>query len=88
VGGFEGYRWHQLLSDYAHHQMSGSGNQEENVVAALVADVIVPRFKALMPAYDVYSSAATTKALAVVEEITYCIDQTGHKYEVRGCSGV
>lgn len=80
--GFEGFRWHQLLSDYAHHQMTGSGLEEENTVAALVADVVIPRFKSLMVGYDVYSSTATTKALSVAEEITYCVDRNGHKYEV------
>lgn len=75
------FKWHAALSNYSHE--SGQTEAEDNVVGAMVADVVVPRLQDLAKvAYDPYSTSATTKALNLVEEVTYCVDKNGRKFEV------
>lgn len=77
----EHFKWHATLSNYSHE--AGQTEAEDNVVGAMVADVVVPRLQELAKsAYDPYSTSATTKALNLVEEVTYCVDKNGRKFEV------
>lgn len=81
----DAYQWHASLSSYAHHEHADAAHadaENDDVVAGLVGAAVVPRLQAYArEAYDPYSSRATGRALAIVEEVTYCLDRDGRKFE-------
>ena len=86
----DAYRWHQSLASYAHvdhghtnGHLPKASVEEDDLVAAMVGQTMVPRLQLFArDAYDPYSSRATTQALSMVEEVTYCLDPDGRKFEV------
>lgn len=64
-------------------------NEDDHVVNAAVATIIMPRLRKIaLEAYDPFSRSMTSKALHVVEEISYCIETTNPRFQVSGLIGV
>ena len=93
VSDLSAYQWHQNLSSYGHRERSGDEPQDDDenkpdesaeVVNALVTSVVIPRLEKLArSAYDPYSSRQTVAALRVVDEVSYCVETSSAKFEVR-----
>lgn len=92
----DAYEWHSSLTAYqeeaealdmsaATDGMAPPRGEDESVVNAAVATVILPRLRRIaVEAYDPFSRSMTTKALHVVEEISYCLETTNQRFQV-GC---
>ena len=58
-------------------------NEDDSVVNAAVATVILPRLRKLaVEAYDPFSRTMTSRALHVVEETSYCLETTNQRFQV------
>ena len=88
----EEFRWHRALVEYQHARAAsaelGRGEDQldlqDDVVNGMVATVVVPRLRKLaLDGYDAYSSKATDSTLTVMEEITYSMELTNPKFEVK-----
>jgi GC-rich sequence DNA-binding factor len=86
----ESFSWHKALTDFQHARASSveaiAGAEQldpaDDVVHGMVATVVVPRLRRLvLDGFDPYSSSGTTKALATVEEITYCLETNHVRFE-------
>jgi GC-rich sequence DNA-binding factor len=92
----DSYTWHRSLTDYQEeaealdHSTSSSNGQhyqspseDEAVVNAAVATVLLPRLRKLTSeAYDPFSSPMTSRALQVIEEISYCLEVSNPRFQV------
>ncbi|SCZ88564.1 BZ3500_MvSof-1268-A1-R1_Chr10-2g03001 [Microbotryum saponariae] len=97
--GLDSYHWHSSLTAFGHasHPPNGEADDDSHmdeddappdesaeVVNALVTSVVIPRLIALAKAsYDPWSKKQTMKALALVDEVSYCVETTSPKFEVR-----
>lgn len=90
--GLDAYRWHSNLGEYGHSAppVSQDGHQYEEedesevVVNALVSSVVIPRLEKLAKeSFDPLSKNQTTKALALLDEISYCVERKSQRFEVR-----
>lgn len=64
-----------------------ASNEDDHVVNAAVATIILPQLRKIaLEAYDPFSRSMTSRALYVVEEISYCIEITNQRFQVR-CFG-
>ena len=54
---------------------SSAGGDDE-ILAAMLTRVVVPRLEALAQAYDAYSDMETNAALQVVEQVSYVVEKT------------
>lgn len=62
-------------------------DESAEVVNALVTSVVIPRLERLArAAYDPLSSRQTVAALRVVDEVSYCVETSSPKFEVRPAS--
>lgn len=76
------YDWHVAMVDFQHKREQEG--EVDDTLQGIVATVVIPRLRKLaVEAYDPFSSRATTRALSVVEEITYCLDPSHPRFEVR-----
>ena len=87
----DAYKWHQALSAFQHARAESAGAKgedqatvdEDDVVNGMVTTVVIPRLRKLaVEAFDPFSSKAASRALAVVEELTYCFDMNHPRFEV------
>ncbi|KDE06831.1 hypothetical protein MVLG_02867 [Microbotryum lychnidis-dioicae p1A1 Lamole] len=94
--GLDSYHWHSSLTAFGHASHPNGGADDDShmdeddappdesaeVVNALVTSVVIPRLIALAKAsYDPWSKKQTMKALALVDEVSYCVETTSPKFE-------
>jgi GC-rich sequence DNA-binding factor len=84
----ESYAWHSSLAAFSHVDepapAPGVHVDDTDAVCALVESAVVPQLQNLaVDGYDPYSATATKAALALVEEVSFCVDRNGQKFEVR-----
>lgn len=71
------------MSNSSNGRAPPTSSEDDNVVNAAVATVILPRLRKLaVEAYDPFSRSMTGKALHVVEEISYCLETTNQRFQV------
>lgn len=85
--GLDAYKWHSKLGSYGHTEESytqeGEADESEVVVNALVTSVIVPRLEKLArETFDPMSRKQTTRALGLIEEVSYSVEKTSPRFEV------
>ena len=89
----DSYTWHQALTAFQHAREQSLGpdgqpahlDPEDDALNGMMNTVVVPRLRQLaVEGYDPYSARATSAALQVVEEISYCLDTGSARFEV-GC---
>lgn len=86
--GLDGYQWHANLSSFGHSAANDTdGNPEtedesEAVVNLLVTSTVIPRLEKLAATYDPLSARQTQRAVGVVDEVSYCVDKSSHRFEV------
>lgn len=70
------------------HSSDGEDEQDESeeVVNALVTLVVIPRLEKLAKeTYDPLSRRQTTRALGLLDEVSYCVEKSSPKFEVSSC---
>lgn len=85
--GLDAYKWHSKLGSYGHtedgYAQGGEADESEVVVNALVTSVIVPRLEKLArETFDPMSRKQTTRALGLIEEVSYSVEKTSPRFEV------
>ena len=71
------------MSNSSNGRAPPTSSEDDNVVNAAVATIILPRLRKLaVEAYDPFSRSMTGKALHVVEEISYCLETTNQRFQV------
>lgn len=85
--GLDAYEWHANLAAYGHAgraSSAGEGDESETVVNGLVTSVVIPRLdKLARETYDPLSRLQTARALALVDEVSYCVERSSPRFEVR-----
>lgn len=94
--GLDAYYWHNSLSAFGHaagrgragsasSSVDGEDEQDESeeVVNALVTSVVIPRLEKLArETFDPMSRRQTTRALGLVDEVSYCVEKSSPRFEV------
>lgn len=58
-------------------------DESQEVINALVTSVVIPRLEKLArETYDPLSKKQTTRALGLVEEVSYCVEKSSARFEV------
>lgn len=90
----DAYTWHASLTAYQEEAealdiaagtngLAPPSGEDDSVVNAAVATIILPRLRKLAAeAYDPFSRSMTSKALHVVEEISYCLETSNQRFQV------
>lgn len=76
-------RWHKDLLSYGQEGVDPStGNDEsEEIVNSAVVSTVVPKLEKLArESYDPLSRAQTSKALAAIDDVSYCVDRTSPRF--------
>mgnify|MGYP001559341704 FL=1 len=84
--GLDAYRWHSSLGAFGHSGQvdEGEADESEVVVNALVTSVVIPRLEKLArQSFDPLSRKQTARALALVDEVSYCVERSSPKFEAR-----
>lgn len=85
--------WHRCISNYATHdderdeEDMANGDDDENndddanILGRVVTKFVIPRFVAVLQAYDPFSTTQTRNALHFVEQISYHVRPTNPIYQ-------
>lgn len=59
-------------------------DESGDLINAFVTGTLIPRLsKVARGTYDPLSTKSTTRALGIVDEVSYCVDKGAEKFEVR-----
>ncbi|KAL8278337.1 hypothetical protein RQP46_009229 [Phenoliferia psychrophenolica] len=79
--GLDAYSWHTNLSAFG-HTVDDDASESETVVNALVTSVVIPLLEKLARAsFDPLSVTQTTRALGLIDEVSYCVEKSSPRFE-------